>query len=163
MVLVLVLTGCSGLSVSILEPVEINVERLEGMEPMQCILHGGQNDIHMHFYKYDQTPVIALVFIWVGSVVLQYCYLDQGELVNYVLDIELYMNTQRKVYIRVPPKLTRKSTAHWLTEMLERMEEGCRTPFIGPPKPDASDRFRRDNNALFQIFPFSKKEGAKRC
>jgi hypothetical protein len=101
-----------------LKPLNIQISEIEAIEPLYAF---PLTPYHILAYTKCRGVPVAFIYFATGDIIIRYCYLDQGEFIGFVLDVEFYESTHKRRYIRenVFPE-----AVEYMTEMLERMEQG---------------------------------------
>ena len=128
--------GCASLPTKP-EPLNITAEEMAVLEPLYC----SQQDFYsfLCFYKHEKAYAAAVVHE--SLTLLRYCYLDQGELVGFVLDRD------KNEYV---PEVVREESVAWLTEALENMAKGL-TPFGDEPELEEEEEEEEEESGFFEL------------
>ena len=90
----LLIFSCANIEIA---PISSNItaSELQLLEPVDCAPLSPW--AFLCFYAHEKTSVCAVISQTFG--IVRYCYIDQGELVAFQIDMELFINTGELVYI----------------------------------------------------------------
>jgi hypothetical protein len=112
------MVGCHSGEILDNQPLNIQISEVEESEPLYSY---PITPWHIQTYsKVRGVPVGAIFYIAEG-IYIRYCYLDQGNLVSFGVDVELYQNTAEIQY--VADDLS-DDAVEYMTVMLERVGQG---------------------------------------
>ena len=95
LILIMLLTfGCAGVSTP--APLNISVNEVENAEVLYAF---PLTSTHIQAFSKCRGTTVAFITYILNSVIIRYCYLDQGRLMGFKIDVDVYDSTHEKVYI----------------------------------------------------------------
>ena len=115
-VLVTLMFNCAHTDVQ--ESLNIRADEILELEPLYAY---PITPWHMQVMSECRGVPVVFVLYTEEMIIVRYCYLDQGKLVAFAIDAELYVETGEEKYVRadVPDDMV-----DYIRNMLERMEQG---------------------------------------